>query len=192
MADHIKPGTEAARIRAKRRASGVGRLTAKEAAGDSHGDERVLVRVGKVNTRVLTGAEDLSEWDEEELRRGQRRDKNGAFQGRAPVIVPKVIHDELVRRTISKANKLMNENLYAAVEVLTEIVTGQDIEAKDKLRAIAMIMDRTMGKTPDKVEVSGEVPPWQVAIQAGIVTINSDKLGGTPEGEELDGMEVDE
>lgn len=159
-------------IRAKRAGVTIGALKKKADEGRSHGDERALVRVGPANTKVLTGEDDLSEWDDEELRRGQRRDKNGRFQGRAPVIVPKRIHDELVRRTIAGAGKLLQENLTVAVEMLIEVVKGQDTEDKDKIKAIGMVMDRVMGKTPEKVEHVGETPKWQIAMQNGIVTVN--------------------
>lgn len=177
---NVEPGS----IAARRRGARVSSIQRKQEEGRAHGKERGLVRMGVTNTNVLTGKEDISTWDDEELRRGQKRDKNGGWRGIAPVIVPKAIHDELVRRTISKANQLMTENLEEAVKVLTELVVGQDIEAKDKLRAIGMIMDRVMGKAPEKLEVSGETPPWQIAINAGIVSITSDKLGATPEGDE--------
>jgi hypothetical protein len=98
--------------------------------------------------------------------------------------VPKALHDELVRRTISKTNQLMVNNLYAAVTVLTEIVSGADIEPKDKLTAIRMIMDRVMGKEPQKIEVSGEAK-WQIAIQQGIISL-PDALGGEPDDYAID------
>jgi len=123
--------------------------------------------------------------------------------GKDPVVVPKVLHDELVKRTISKANSTMLENLNIAVDMLTSIVSGTDVEPKDKLTAIRMIMDRVMGKEPQKIEVGGEAK-WQVAIQAGIVSlpadgIVSDALGGVPSHvidvesteEDMDGNEED-
>lgn len=162
-------------VRAKRRASSQAALTEKAKRGEATGKERALVRVGASNTRILTGQEDLSEWDDEELRRGQRRDKNGRFQGVAPKIVPKAIHDELVRRTLSQANDLFNENVVTAVECLIDVVKGADSEDKDRIRAAAMILDRVMGKTPDKVELSAEVKPWQTAVNGGIVRIAEDE-----------------
>lgn len=188
MVDRIKPGTQAASIRAKRRSSTQEAIRKKAERGEATGDERAVVRVGKRNTKILTGQEDLSVWSDEELQRGQRKDKNGRWQGVKPTIVPKAIHDELVRRTLAKANQKLVENTETAVEALVDIVKGQDVEDKDRLRAIAMIMDRVMGKTPDKMELSGEVPPWQIAINAGIVRIKpSDILGDDEEDDDGEG-----
>jgi hypothetical protein len=157
-------------IRAKRRSSTVAALRKKAAAGETTGKERGLIRLGPANTRILTGMDDLSDWDDEELREGRRKDKNGAWVGRAPTIVPKALHDELVRRTLLNANEMMRENLEDAVRELVHIATSEACEAKDRLRAISMILDRVMGKAADKVEISGTVP-WLLALQGGIVTV---------------------
>lgn len=160
-------------INAKRAGSRVSNIKAKAARGEASGEERAFMRMGKSNTRILTGQEDLSEWDDEELRRGRKKDRNGGWRGIDPVIIPKALHDELVRRTLSKANTLLRDNLHAAVQALTSIVEDEDVEPKDRLRAAGMIMDRVMGKDPIPVKLDSETPPWQVAIQAGIVSITN-------------------
>lgn len=157
-------------VRAKRRNSTVARLKEKAARGETDGTERGLIRLGAANTRILTGMDDLSEWDDEELRMGQRRDKNGRFQSRRPTIVPKALHDEMVRRTLYNANEKMRDSLEDAITELVHIATSEACEAKDRLRAISMILDRVMGKAADKVEISGTVP-WLLALQGGIVSV---------------------
>lgn len=165
-------------IRAKRRASTQGAIRKKVEEGTATGDERAVIRVGKANTRIMTGQDDLSEWDDEELRRGFRKDKNGQFKGRPPKVIPKAIHDELVRRTISKAQIKMRDSLEKAVDILASIAEDTAAEDKDRLKAVGMIMDRVMGKDPVPVDLKTDTPPWQMAIQAGIVTIkNADLLG---------------
>lgn len=183
-------GAEFNRIRARRRASQVKVLKAKAERGETDGTERALVRMGPANTRIITGQDDLSEWDDEELRRGQRRDKNGRFQGKDPVVVPKALHDELVRRTLIQANDIMRDNLGEAVCMLVALAKSPGVEAKDRLRAISMIMDRVMGKSPDKVEISGQ-SPWLVALQGGIVTVNGENSNGATVLEEDDVDDAD-
>lgn len=129
---------------------------------------RAKIRVGVGTTQVLTGQDDLSTWDEEELRRGRRRGRNGKFQGKDPVVVPKAVHDELVRRTLSEAQTLMRDNLVRAIEVLVEIVDSPQYEAKDRLKAIDMIVERVMGKPKEVIEISG-TQKWELALRGGIV-----------------------
>lgn len=164
-------GTSFLSIRGKRRAVSVRRLKEKYQAGPGdYGGGRALVRVGRSMTDVLIGREDLTTWDDEELRRGRKRDKHGRWQGKDPIIVAKAVHDELVRRTLEKANKLMIENLEAAVQVLTELAINNQVEPKDRLKAIDMIMNRAMGREPQKIEIAGTAK-WEHAIEASIVSL---------------------
>ena len=154
-------------VAAKRRASRISSLqTQEERTGKPlTGEERGFIRLGASTTRILVGSEDLSTWTDEELRRGQRADKNGRFQGRVPKVVPKAVHDELVKRTLYEAGEKLRTNLVAAVDVLVDVMTGADVEPKDKLKAVSMIMDRVLGKAPEKVEhhISGDTK-WEKAL----------------------------
>lgn len=151
---------------------------------------RAYYRLSQSATEVLLGMDDLSDWDDEELRNGCRRDKNGNFTGK-PEVVPRKLHDEMVRRTLAKANELMRENLVAAVEVLTEIVLSPNSEDKDRLKAIDMMMNRVMGKEPQQIEIKGE-QKWELALATSIVSM-PDALDTSPkEGEEEELEEEDE
>lgn len=163
-------------IRAKRAASSPEAIKKKRDAGEPHA-ERAVVRVGRRNTAILTGAEDLSEWTEEELVRGQRKDKNGKWQGRPPSVVPKAIHDELVKRTLKEGAELMRTALVPACRVLATILEDEDAEDRDKIKAATIIMDRVLGKTPERVEVHQTEEPWFDALVESIVSL--------PEGSEV-------
>ena len=117
---------------------------------------RAVVRLGKTNSAILAGDEDLREWDEEELRRGQRKSEGGSFHGTPPKVVPLAVHQELVRRQMTRATELFRDNLYAAVEVLCEIATNPDAPASDRIKASSMIVERVMGKAPERVELAVE------------------------------------
>lgn len=191
-------GSEFLSIRGKRRSVSPTRLRSKyQAAPGDYGGGRALVRVGQGMTDVLIGRDDVSTWDNEELRRGRRRDKNGGWAGKDPIIVAKAVHDELVQRTLSEANKLLTENLTKALEILVNIMQDEDVDAKERLTAIRMITDRAMGKEPQRLEVDTGDKPWQVAISTAIVSIpeelidqhadNREELGDLdPDGNEPD------
>jgi hypothetical protein len=153
-------------------------LRAKRERGEFRGDEQAYVRLGRTQTRVLVGEDDLSDWTDEELRRGCRAiRRNGRYTGRftnkKPDVVPKKMHDELVRRTMSKANALLNENLLKAVECLVEIITDPQSENKDRIKAAQLVMDRVMGKAPERIEVRSDAP-WLLALQGGIVSVDNE------------------
>lgn len=166
--------TSVASIQKRRGRSTPAALRKRRAAGENVDDTRAFVRVGQTATDVLTGVDDLSDWDDEELRRGRRRCRIkgsrwfGKFQGSDPIVVPKALHDELVKRTLDKANKLFQENLLAAVEVLVDLCTDTSVEPRDRLKAVQMITERVMGKPKDTVEFTGD-KKWELALTGGIV-----------------------
>lgn len=168
-------------IKAKRATVSPKRLKERAEAGEDIDGSRAIVRMGPMNTRILTGQEDLSEWDEEELKKGQRKDKNGRFQGRTPTIVPKALHDELVRRTLSKIEELMREAAFEAAEALVDIMRGaytedkEDPKAKDRLKAIDMILSRVMGKEPIRLQVSAMKSKFEEAFEAMLVPDDDDE-----------------
>lgn len=145
----------------------------KKEEGLLEGNERAFMRLGISTTKVLLGEDDVEEWDDEELEHGRPRDKTGKFTGADPVIVPKACYDEMVRRVLIKANTMMRENLLGAIQMLTDIIKDPYSENKDKIKAIDMIMNRVMGKTPEKIEVSAHKEQWQTAIEGSIVSIGS-------------------
>lgn len=132
--------------------------------------KRERIQLGQVSSAILRGDEDLSLWSEEELLRGTRKDKNGRWAGRPPKVVPKAVHDELVRRKMSKAHDLLRDNLVAAVEVLVGIAKDKRAQNSDRLKAASLIMDRVLGKVPDHVVLTeDQEPAWAKAIRAGMV-----------------------
>lgn len=133
---------------------------------------KAFTRLSPSTTQVLIGTDDIADWDDEELRRGRRRDRAGGFAGVDPQVVPKAITDELTRRLLSQAEEVMRDSLVDAVKVLVEIVQGEGFEAKDRLTATKMIMDRVMGKEPMRLELSSD-KPWQVALKGGIVSTDT-------------------
>jgi hypothetical protein len=128
---------------------------------------RRAVYPGKAVSAVLTGADELSGWDEEELIRGQRRNKRGKFTGSKPKIVPKALHDELVKRKMTKAYDLLNESIYDAVAILIDIAKDTRTEDGVRLKAVKEILDRTIGKTPINVQI--EPSRMSEAFQAMLI-----------------------
>jgi hypothetical protein len=137
------------------------------------------INVGNTTLAILSGTEDLSLWSEEELIRGQRRGRNGKWTGRKPLVVPKAIHDELVKRKLTKAYDLLNESIYDAVAVLVDIAQDKDADPAVRLKAAGEILNRTMGKAPERVQIQGDAK-WQIAITQGVVSIPEMREGEAP------------
>ena len=107
---------------------------------------------------LLSGELSVDDLDDEELARGQLKDKNGRFQGRAPKVVPQqlvsAMRNELVKRA---QNNLRQALLKSGIKTLTQLAENA-VDESVRLRAAQAIIERTMGKVPDKVQIAAEDP----------------------------------
>ena len=145
--------------------------------------ERRRMRLGPTNSRILRGAEDLSQWEEEELYRGQRRDKDGHFRGRKAKVVSLAVHREITRRQMQKVQEHLRDNILQAAEALTEMIHNPNVDDGAKVKAITMVFDRVLGKAPEKVEVALAPTQLEEDVEFSIV-YDEDDLA-LPEGEVL-------
>ena len=116
------------------------------------------IRLGQTNTAILNGSMDLSTWTDEELIRGQRRDKNGHFQGRPPKVVPLAVHKEMTRRKMQEVHDHLRDNVLEAAQALTAMIRNPAVDDSAKVKAIGMVFDRMLGSAPVKVEVATVSP----------------------------------
>jgi len=128
--------------------------------------------VGLANAAILGGEADLSLWTTEELVRGTRKDKNGRWAGRPPVVVPKAIHDELVSRKMMQAHELLRDNLCEAINVLVTIAKDKRADGAVRVKAANTIIERVLGKVPERVHLAqDDEPAFIQAIRNSVVSI---------------------
>jgi hypothetical protein len=156
------------------------------AAKRTSGRQAVVPRRGK-SAYITIGAntadliEDplqVLEWDDEELRRGQKRNSLGRFTGEPPKIIPRIVYDELIRRTIDTCLETMRENMPAMIETLVTIASDPGIEPKDRIKAIDLMMNRIFGKPKERVQVEfgrNEKPLWEKALDVAVVNSSDDE-----------------
>jgi hypothetical protein len=119
--------------------------------------------------QLLDGRLTVADLDDEELAKGRCRAADGSFSGRPPVDVPREIYTAMRARLIERAHEMFAEALPEAIQAMVAIAQDPSVKEADRLKAIQMVTDRILGKTPDKVEVSqGGDKPWQIDI-AGIL-----------------------
>jgi hypothetical protein len=145
----------------------------RERRRDKRGKAKVTLSKGTVD--LLTGVDRVEDWDDEELRRGQKRAIDGTFKGRPPALVPQKAHRELLKRRLAEAQQLLADSLPAAVETLKAIMESPFANDRDRIKAAELIIERTMGKAIERIEVglTGD-PPWMEALKAGIVDVEED------------------
>lgn len=146
----------------------------------SNGVKAKTVRVTQRTSDTLADPiGNLVEWDDEELLRGQRRDKNGRFTGSPPKIVPTIVHEELVKRRLAFAKHQMAHDLKKSLEALGSIVESKTADPHARIKAAGMIMDRVLGKPKETLEVQGEEPKWMQTLNVAIIS-DPDALNDVP------------
>lgn len=116
---------------------------------------------------LLNGKLDVSTLDDEELARGQFKDKNGRFSGQPPKVLPRVVYQRLTKELFRRADVKLQQSLLDAVETMVNIATSEYAENKDKIKAATWIFERLRGKVPETISITQE-RPFEILLQ-GIV-----------------------
>jgi hypothetical protein len=117
--------------------------------------------------RLLAGELSVEDLDDEELYRGQCRDRRGGFSGGTRDMVPRAMIVEWQRRVRTGALNRLDGNLLVMTDALVSIITNPDTGTADRLAAIKYGMDRVLGKAPDRVELAVSQKPWEGLIAPG-------------------------
>lgn len=150
---------------------------------------RAKVSLGRANTAVLRGEDDLSTWDIDELREGRRKNHRGKFVGRKPKVVPKAIHTELVKRTLSEAYQVLTDSVVDAVRLWADVLNNPDAPLQYRMEAAKEIKEAVMGKAPIHIDVKvepDEPSPWD---RIGHTVVIRQRPNGSPKAIETTGEE---
>ena len=118
-----------------------------------------VVQVSGRVMQLLDGEISIEDLDDEELARGYPRSKDGSFRG-APTLIPKAMHDRMVRELFRRANAQLSTGLVAAAELMTSVVLNEELPMKERTDAAKWLMERVMGKIPDVI-VTGSEKQWE-------------------------------
>ena len=134
------------------------------------------VRITGRYALLLSGAITVEDLDDEELSRGQLKAVDGSFRGRPPKVVPQELLQAMRREWLTRAqDKLRAALLESGIGTLVSLAGNELIDPGVRLRAAEKIIERTMGKVPDKIEVAAEDP-----VETLFRKVLSDPLGLAP------------
>lgn len=98
----------------------------------------------------------MSEWTDEEIRRGRVGSDEGEFYGSAPRLSRKQQKELRIERG-RRVMYSIQDTAPAAVSVIREAMVHAPFYG-DRLRAAGMILDRSHGKAPERIIVTDEDP----------------------------------
>lgn len=148
-------------------------------------DDRVTFEATGRYALFLNGIIKIEDLDDEEVARGQLKASDGTFRGRPPKTVPMELVQAMRREWLSRAEAKLREALMEkGIGVLTELAGNELVDPSVRLRAAQTIIERMMGKVPDKVVLAAEDP-----VEALFRSILADPNGLAPAPHELSAAE---
>lgn len=144
-------------------------------------DGRALVTVSPDAASVLNGDVDISQWDDEELAFGRRRDKNERFTGKAPVLIPADCVRELNRRKLFETNGIIRDACTDAARYLAAVTRGEETPVAGRIKATEIILDRFMGKPKERIEMEHDIkePAW-IGVMRRAMTLDGQPVDEHP------------
>ena len=122
-------------------------------------DDDMQIRLRGRYAQLLNGTLSVEDLDDDELAQGRLKSIDGSFRGRPPRVVPADLVQAMRREWLSRAEaKLRDALMEKGIGTLVSLAENEDIDPAVRLRAADKIIERTMGKVPDRVHVAAEDP----------------------------------
>jgi hypothetical protein len=117
------------------------------------------VRLRGRYAELLDGRLKVEDLDDEELAHGRLKAVDGTFKGRPPSVIPTELVQAMRREWLSRAESKLRAALHEhGIGTLTKLAADTTIDPAVRLRAAEKIIERTMGKVPDRVHIAAEDP----------------------------------
>jgi hypothetical protein len=118
----------------------------------------MYIRLRGRYAQFLSGEITVEDLDDDELAQGRLKSVDGTFRGRPPTVIPAEMVQAMRREWLKRAQNTLAEALMGkGIGTLVELAESS-LDDAVRLRAAQMIIDRTMGKVPDKIEIAAEDP----------------------------------
>jgi hypothetical protein len=101
--------------------------------------------------------------DDEELARGQLKDKNGTFQGRPPSLVPREFHLACQRELRKRFDVLFQQDVIKVAKEYLTLAQSKHLKDETKAKMLQYAMERVFGGIPREMTIKQEAP-WEQLI----------------------------
>lgn len=134
-------------------------------------------RISERMQKFLDGEITVEDLTDEEIQRGQFADYEGKFRGRPSQMIPRKFYDAVVAEQQRRWEARLAEELEPSLKVLKEIRDNRKAPADARMKSAIYIIERRVGKVPEKNEVKVQVAPWQKGIEGVLVDVPEEKAG---------------
>lgn len=134
----------------------------------SQQDTISFLKAGKINV------DDLS-WDE--LIGGfiyLRNEDGTIIDKREPIYFPREYYMRVTKALVTKADQLFRNEFDSAMKALSDLVTNRRTPARERYLAATYVIERVIGKIPEKREVDVHVTPFQELAESAQLIVDID------------------
>jgi hypothetical protein len=142
--------------------------------------EKGLPRAADRWAMLLSGELLVSELDDDEIAKGRVRGADGGFAGRRRAM-PSHLVQQFQAEAVRRATNMFREAAPTAVKRLLEIAGDPDTKDSDAIRALSLVLERSLGKVPDTIRVETQ-DDWGRLIEDALGRGNIDRsMDGAPD-----------
>lgn len=123
---------------------------------------------------IMDGKMSIEDLDDEEIERGQIRDKNGGFRGTKMDMIPRKFYEQARAEMLRRWQMQVEAELAPALKVLRTIAHNERLPADARYKSAVYLIERAAGKVPEKTEMKVEVAKWEEDIE-GLFYEDDDK-----------------
>lgn len=118
---------------------------------------------------VRDGSIPVTALDDDEVAAGCLRDSYGTVNARrrVPLDLEATVQREHLRRSEDTLRVALDPSLKVILDVSSGAVTNAS--AADRLRAAIYLAERTIGKVPERVEMTATIRPWEGLVESILV-----------------------
>lgn len=124
----------------------------------------------------------VADMTDREIEKGRWADKEGKFKGRPPARIPRKFYDELQAERIKRWNRKVETDLDAMRDVLRDIALNPRASADARHKSAVYLIERTVGKVPEKSEIKVDLAKWEENIEGVLVDDGADQEEANDEG----------
>lgn len=126
--------------------------------------------------QLMDGELTVDDLDDEEIMNGKCKDKDGHFRGRPPKTFPRALHDALHKEYQKRMQEKLNDYGELAISTLADVASSRMAAAPARVRAAEVLLERTMGKVPDKIFSEVSIKPFEEGIEGLLVDVEDDNV----------------
>lgn len=122
-------------------------------------DHDLWIRLRGRYAEFLSGKITVEDLDDDELAQGRLKASDGTWRGRPPAVIPADMVVAMRREWVTRAHAKLNAALMErGIGTMVDLAGNPEIDPAVRLRAAQAIIERTLGKVPDKIEIAAEDP----------------------------------